>query len=167
MTPQVGDFQLVPIGWPTGPLIELGQYLNGSGFVAFEHARVYIGRGNFVEAEPHGARVASHPLTDGVWSTGIVPLSADQRVAVATAAIRYARQQVPYSGLDYLALALHRLRVPAPGLQPYIASTGHMICSQLVDQCYLDAGVHLFCDGRWPGYVTPADLYGLLKAAKQ
>jgi hypothetical protein len=38
-----------------------------------------------------------------------------------------------------------------------------MICSQLVDQCYQDAGVHLFADGRWPGDVTPADLYRLIR----
>ncbi len=34
-----------------------------------------------------------------------------------------------------------------------------MICSQLVDQSYQDAGVHLFSDGRWSGYVTPGALF--------
>jgi hypothetical protein len=33
-----------------------------------------------------------------------------------------------------------------------------MICSQLVDEAYLRAGVHLFDDGRDPGDVTPGDL---------
>ena len=37
-----------------------------------------------------------------------------------------------------------------------------MICSQLVDYCYLMAGVHLFNDGRWPGYVTPEDLANVI-----
>jgi hypothetical protein len=39
-----------------------------------------------------------------------------------------------------------------------------MICSQLVDFCYAKAGVRLFADNRWEGYVTPADLAGLLHA---
>ncbi len=43
-------------------------------------------------------------------------------------------------------------------LLDYVAGTGHMICSQLVDQSYLDAGVHLAEDGRFPGDVTPGDL---------
>jgi hypothetical protein len=29
---------------------------------------------------------------------------------------------------------------------------------------YQDAGVHLFDDGRWPGYVTPKSLANLLLA---
>ena len=39
-----------------------------------------------------------------------------------------------------------------------------MICSQLVDEAYARAGVQLFDDGRLPGDVTPADLYGLIAA---
>ncbi len=44
----------------------------------------------------------------------------------------------------------------------YVASSKHMICSQLVDFVYMQSGIHLFNDGRWPGYVTPADLASLL-----
>ena len=41
-----------------------------------------------------------------------------------------------------------------------------MICSQLVDQCYLEAGIHLYDDGRDPGDVTPADLAELVSERK-
>ncbi|MFD0528968.1 hypothetical protein ACFQ1I_21760 [Kitasatospora arboriphila] len=86
-----------------------------------------------------------------------------QRAAVVAAARGYIG--VPYSAADYFALGAHRLRLPVgPLIKGYVASSRHMICSQLVDQCYLDAGVHLFSDGRWPGYVTPADLAKLLLA---
>jgi hypothetical protein len=44
----------------------------------------------------------------------------------------------------------------------FIADSGHLICSQLVDLCYLRAGAHLFDDGRLPGDVTPGDLWKLL-----
>jgi len=56
-------------------------------------------------------------------------------------------------------LTLSRNLTGPPGwLLDYVAGTGHIICSQLVDQCYLDAGVHLFDDGRFVGDVTPGDL---------
>jgi uncharacterized protein YycO len=161
LTPQPGDFQLVPTAGIGGKLIELGQWLNGDGICPYEHVRIYVGGNEFVEAEPQAARLARYPLDLGMWSTGIIPLTNAQRSAITAAARGYVG--TPYSGLDYMALVLHRLHIPAPGLQAYISSTGHMICSQLVDQCYLDAGVHLFADGRWPGYVTPADLYNRLR----
>jgi hypothetical protein len=94
------------------------------------------------------------------WSTGILASSPE----AAAAAYRYAcpgpwgPHGVPYSYLDYEALALHTLRMPAPGLRQFIANSHHMICSQLVDQALQDGGVHLFTDGRWPGYVKPSDL---------
>ena len=161
MTPQPGDFQLVPTAGTGGKLIQLGQWLNGEGDCPYQHVRVYVGDGQFVEAEPGGARLASYPLDIGMWSTGKVPLAPGQGEQIAAAAIGY--MGTPYSSLDYVALAAHRLHIPVPGLQGWIASSGHMICSQLVDQCYLDAGVHLFSDGRWPGYVTPASLYNLIR----
>lgn len=147
-----------------GALIHLGQWLNGNGFADYEHAFVLVGDDEVVEAEPGGARLApvstyaGRPLR---WSSGHIQLTSDQRAAIVTAARGYLG--VPYSFLDYAALAAHRFRLPGTAsLKDYIADTRHQICSQLVDQCYQDAGVHLFRDGRWPGYVTPADLNGLL-----
>jgi hypothetical protein len=67
---------------------------------------------------------------------------------------------VGYSFLDYLALAAHRLRIPAPGLKRRIASSKHLICSQLCDAAYADEGCRLF-SGVWPGYVTPLGLWNL------
>lgn len=36
----------------------------------------------------------------------------------------------------------------------------------LVDQIYLDADLHMFNDGRWPGYVSPAALRQVLTGPK-
>jgi uncharacterized protein YycO len=163
---QPGDTVLTQISGAVGKAIEFGQWLNGDGFIVYEHAAMYLGGGMVVEAEPGGARVAQLSEYDGraqFWSTGHIALSTNQRADIVLAAKRYADTRVPYSFLDYDALATHRLHIPVPGLKKYIADTGHMICSQLVDQCYLDAGVHLFSDGRWPGYVTPGDLHKLWK----
>jgi uncharacterized protein YycO len=154
-TPQPGDIGLTSITGPVGKLIRAGQWLNGDGFAPWEHAFIVLPGDQLIEAEPGGAQVA--PLSEYddrevlyVSPAGLTPA---QRKAICDCALKY--KGVPYSFADYAALAAHRLHVPAPGLRSYIQSTGHQICSQLVDRAYLDAGVHLFNDKRWPGYVTP------------
>jgi hypothetical protein len=91
-----------------------------------------------------------------------VELTDEQRAAVAGAARGYVG--VGYSFLDYAAIAAHRFRLPIPWLRKYVASSKHLICSALVDKCLQDAGVQLWDDGRWNGYVTPADLAALIDA---
>jgi hypothetical protein len=113
-----------------------------------------------VEAEPGGAverpwRWEGRPH---LWSTG-TGLSVPD---MAIDAIRY--KGVGYAFEDYVAIAAHRYHLHPidNALKDRIASNGHMICSQLTDQCAQDSGIHLFNDGRWPGYVTPLDLAILL-----
>ena len=159
--PIAGDFGLTQIAGTTGKLIRIGQWLNGDGFANYEHAFIYIGNDQIVEAEPGGARIAklSKYQSDSIhWSTGHFSLTENQRTQIVHAAIGYLG--VPYSFLDYASLAARRLDIPVPGLHSYIKSTKHMICSQLVDQCYQDVGCHIFNDpDRWPGDVTPEALY--------
>jgi cell wall-associated NlpC family hydrolase len=161
-TPQPGDYACVSMGGEGGRLVALGEKLAGDAFTQYQHAFIYLGSGQIMQAEPNGAVQA--PLGGYghiLWSTGRIPLTPGERGRIVAAAARY--DGTPYSWLDYAAIALHSLHLPAPGLKRYIQSTRHMICSQLVDQCYQDAGVHLFRDGRWPGYVTPADLAARLE----
>lgn len=182
---QPGDFCCVPVSGEAGELIRLGEQLNGTGFTQYQHAEIYAGSlipeaaGTFemlirrsgapygwtFSAYPGGARLKPLPcppeeLPGALWSSGAFELTGTQRRKIITAALKY--EGIPYSWLDYVALAAHRLRIPVPGLRKYIAATGHQICSQITDNCYLDAGIHLFNDGRWPGYVTPADLARLI-----
>jgi len=166
-TVKTGDFGLVTISGRGGKLIRLGQWLNGDGYADYEHAFVYIGNGEIVEAEPRGAtRTNFHYNPSAVlWSSGHFSLNEPDRAAIRSAAIGYVG--TPYSAADYFAIAAHTLHLPhGPALKSYVASSKRMICSQLVDQCYQDAGVHLFNDGRWPGYVTPGDLYMLLQGRR-
>lgn len=165
--PLPGDFEVVPIGGTGGRLIHLGQILNGSGFSDYEHARLYLGGNKVVEAEPGGARIVDWTPSDGgLWSTGLIVPDDACRMRI----VRFGEQcdGVGYSGLDYFALAAHRFRLhPVDNiLKARVASSNHLICSQLVDYCYMMAGYHLFDDGRWEGYVTPADLAGLLLSKK-
>src|SRR5260221_5469305 len=160
--PSPGDFAVVSAGGTAGKLVAWGERLNGSAFSQYQHAFIYVGLGKVIQAEPTGACI--RPLTGHtreLWSTGIITLTGTQRAAIVNTAHRYAAAKTDYSFLDYLALAAHRFRIPVPGLRWLIRRTRHMICSQLVDRCYADAGIHLFADV-WEGYVTPADLAQLL-----
>lgn len=177
--PLPGDFFLVPMAGRIGFLIRVGQWLNGDGWRKVQHAGIYIGCNETIEAMPGGAirgDIRRYRPEDIVWSSGtrysymadgsigrgmVDELSKVEQGTIALTAIKY--EGTPYSFLDYLGLALARFRLRPRWLKAYIASTGHMICSQLVDQCYLEAGVHLFKDGRLPGDVTPADLYNVLQ----
>ena len=159
--PDVGDFAVCSSGGDAGKAIAFGEWLCGDQFTQYQHAFIYAGDGTIIEAAPDGCveRARTGHAVE-LWSTGIIELTdAERRTIVA-----YARTYIGagYSWADYAAIAAHRLHIPFPHLKAYIASTGHQICSQLVDQSYMDAGVHLFRDGRWPGMVTPADLAGLL-----
>jgi uncharacterized protein YycO len=156
--PPVGLIGLTPISGSVGKLIEVGQWLNGDGFQQWEHAFISIGNGLIVEAEPGGARVAhATEYSDVYWCNALYKLlDTPARVAaVEDAAKSYVG--VPYSFLDYFALAGKRLHLPHVLLQNYVASTGHMICSQLVARAYWDAKASIYTT--WTGYVTPADLY--------
>jgi hypothetical protein len=163
--PLPGDFGLVSITGTVGRLIRVGQYLNGDGFRDFEHAFVVLNNGGLLEAEPGGARLRDLSEYDGTNVTySDWPLTDQQRDRIVDAALSLVG--TPYSVLDYLSLTLVRLHLRPGWVARYVANTGHMICSQLTDECYARAGVHLFADGRIPGDVTPGDLATVLHAPK-
>lgn len=162
---QPADFAVAHLKGMVGRGITYAQRLSGSpGYASvMDHAFIATGRGTVIEAMPGGAiesplsKYADYEL---VWSTDLFPLSGEQRTIIVAKAYRLLK--TPYSDLDYLALAAHRFHIPAPGLRGFIADQGHMICSQLVDACYQAGDFQLFSDGRWNGYVAPADLDILL-----
>lgn len=160
--PKTGDFGVTPLSGPAGPLIRLGQWLNGDGFVDFEHAFVYVGGPDqlIVEAEPGGAVMRPLHYSTGRTAWYAAPPGVGEPIAQAAKS----KIGVPYSALDYYALAAVRVRAwPLDKfLRNRVTASNNMICSQLVDWAYLTAGVHLFQDGRTPGDVTPADLYELI-----
>lgn len=164
VTPIPGDFFLAPITGDIGRMVQFGQFLNGEGFLMYQHAGILLQSGKTIEAMPGGAiigEISRYRPEELRWSSQLIEPSIDQRVLIC----EYGRacRGVPYSFADYGALALHRFNINTPGLRHYIETSGHMICSQLVDYIYGKAGVQLFNDGRWPGYVTPASLNNLLE----
>ncbi|MFJ1700424.1 hypothetical protein ACIOHC_36135 [Streptomyces sp. NPDC088252] len=165
--PRPGDFGLTQIDGTVGRLVKIGQWLNGDGFHEWQHVFVYIGDDRLIEAAPGGARVAplSRYMTEDTlaWSSDALSLTDEQRQSIVFAAIHYLG--TPYSAATYFSLATARLGIRPRWLKRLVSDTGAMICSQYVDQCYQDAGVHLFTDGRIPGDVTPGDLARRIGAA--
>ena len=169
--PQPGDIGVTQITGDVGALIRLGQWLNGDGFADFEHAFVVSevvpdssGRAPIVlivEAEPGGAREVSLGEYD---ARTIAWLRCPEQYRHDVAAAALALRDTPYSFLDYLAIAAHRLRLPIPWLRSYVRSSKHLICSQLADRAAGNGGWHLFVDQRWDGYVTPEDIWHLIQA---
>jgi uncharacterized protein YycO len=159
--PRIGTIGLTQISGDVGRLIRIGQWLNGDGFADFQHAFVYIGNGQLVEAEPGGARimdVGEYDHSTVYWCSNLTTGISDADLQ-AVADIAKGFEHTPYSALDYFALAAKRLHIPAPQLNAYIKSTGHMICSQLAAAAY-DQGKHPLYD-HWTGWVTPLDIYNL------
>lgn len=160
--PRVGDIGITKITGAGGAAIRFGQWLNGDGFADREHAFVVTENDPagdtgpwIVEAMPGGAQHVVNWHPDVKWL--VCPNT--RRQAVANAAL--ACVGTGYSWADYGMIALHRFHIPTPHLKAFIASSGHMICSQLADHAAMAGGWHLFDDGRWEGDVTPGDLYKL------
>ena len=134
-----------------------------------------------VEARPGGAAFApwdkygdamtwanSFDTTYGVNLMPHAPLHPEVRQAIANFGIDCALKRVGYGYADFLAIALAQKRfhnlVPYDNPPWWVRELGRpdrLICSQLVDWCYQQAGVELFDDNRFPGLVSPADLYML------
>jgi hypothetical protein len=175
VTPEPGDFFVTSTGGLGGLTIGVMESAVMDdwkpGPTKWRHAGIYLDGGMVLQAEPHGAQIVSRrPNPADVWSTGVLPLTGPQRALVPSLAESY--RGIGYSWLDYAALAAHHGHVPdLPAwpqdghlvtLQTFIKSTGHMMCSFLVDNFRLRLGNHLFSDGRWEGYVMPWDLGNLL-----
>jgi hypothetical protein len=189
---EIADYACVPAFGDIGKMIEIGQWANGDGFAPYEHVLGYAGYflrtpepgprigqpmpitgsgpGHYViEAMPRGARLRKLEMRPedypgALWSTGKLGLTEQQRTAIFNAA--WTLLGTPYSGLDYQALAAHRLKLHPLDylLKARVASSGHLICSQYWDLAYSRGGYHLFTDNRWPGYVTPLSMAHRLNA---
>jgi cell wall-associated NlpC family hydrolase len=162
-----GDFAVVHSRAFVGQAIARMQAWSGATDPAdtgWVHAIMGVEGGMIVEAEPGGAvkRPMHYDDADVYWSSGRLGDLDGLRSAITINAL--AAIGTPYSFADYAALAAHQWHWPLPGLHRFVASSGHMICSQLVDWCYAQAGYHLFADGRWPGYVRPVDLAEKIRA---
>jgi cell wall-associated NlpC family hydrolase len=156
MSPQPGDYFTVRTGGWVAHVIRMATESSHA-----NHAGIFLGDGEVIEAEPHGAKIgpASRYLTRAHWSTA--PLTDEQRAAIVREARKLEGAKYGYVDIAVLGL-VHVFGWKCPAwVRRYLQRSDRLICSQLVDLAYCRAGVHLFDDGRVPAEVTPGDLYDL------
>lgn len=152
-----GQYGVVRTHTPIGWLIRLATRSQVS------HAYIYITEDLIVEATWAGAVITHASKFEKATSLHPVsrfPLTPAEQDAVTTAA--RALVGTPYGFLDILALGLVSLGVQWKWARRVTAREKGLICSQLVDRAYRNAGIHLYTDGRPDGSVTPGDLLLLL-----
>lgn len=156
---KAGDIGLTTIGGFLGWWVSLGQHLTGDSS-RYTHAYIVLDDNTVIAGQPGGARIDKLDIYKNKAIYIQKDLTDQQRKDV----VKHARGLlgVGYSFLDYLALALQHWGFNPRWLRKYIKSTGHMICSQLVDEVYKRAGIQLFNDGRESQDVTPGDLLYVL-----
>lgn len=130
------------------------------------HAFILTEPGRVMEADPGGAHEVDLSNYDGLyqcWSD--MDLSPLVRAKIVDAARSH--EGAEYSWVDDACIGLTRLfgvHVP-PWVRKRLADPKRLMCSQLVDIAYTEAGVPLFADGRLPGDVAPSDLLLLIEGA--
>jgi hypothetical protein len=165
-TPMPGDFLLTDIdGW-VGKGVAVGQFILGDSS-PFEHAALVISPTEVVEAMPGGAIISPISKYLGPERTHRAlfvrpPLQPWQQVLAGNEGRQL--EGTPYSFLDYLSIALAHLRIRPQFIVDRVATSKHLICSQLVDYVLRQVDFQLFDDGRFHGDVTPGDLYILTHA---
>lgn len=126
-----------------------------------------FGRLWMVEAQPGGARlspISSYP--DAVYSQ---PLRPDVAMRVASEAVKLLGRQYNWLDIVCIALAQRRLGRVMRSWNPVarrVSNMDRLICSELVDLAYHNAGIELWDDGRLPGLVSPGDLGDLILSAR-
>lgn len=117
-----------------------------------------------VQALSHGVVPRPLPLRVATGDAVVIvhpTITHQQRLLAAGTAELLVHRRVGYDYSDLLAAGLLQYGVSLPSIRRKVADPDRMICSQAVDWCYGQAGVHLFDDGRTPQAVTPGDLLWL------
>lgn len=128
------------------------------------HAAVYIGGGQIVEAQAKGAVISpvkNYP--NAIWSDFTFQPGVESRLYQATMDV----VGTPYNFLDIAAQALVRIfhwKAPKWALRR-VSRPDRLQCAQLVDVVYQRAGITLFPDGRPNGLVSPEDLRQVILSA--
>jgi hypothetical protein len=169
---------MISIRQPEGLCIKSGVYgvERGGGFIMavirlglrsrYGHAWVFVGH-KVVAAQPGGVRFDDLPAPEEMaladelldYLEGLRPGIGQQ---IANQAIWLGDGHGKYGFLDIAALGLRQFGINLGFINRRITRSDRMICSQLVDEVYKRAGVHLFTDGRLSQDVTPGDLADLI-----
>lgn len=150
-TPRPGDFGVVKTDGFIGLLIRVGTTSR------WNHAFIYIGEGNIVEANPTGVEIS--PVTKYPHIAWNHHEEIDDQSRGKIVQLAKAEVGKPYAFIDIAALALRILGlrfVSDNWLWRKLASKRSWFCSELVSGCYRKAGITLV--NKKDDLVTPGDL---------
>jgi len=150
-TPAPGDYGVVHTNGFFGKLIRLGTLSR------WNHAFVYIGNGQIVEANPSGVAISpvdKYPAYYVAWNQH-EKLNEEQRMQIVAHAKSMVGVSYGFVDIANLAFRILGLKVIANTKIFKTASKRYgVICSELVAECYGAAGI----DFGSPISVTPGDL---------
>jgi cell wall-associated NlpC family hydrolase len=153
--PRIGDFGVVKTGGVAGKLIRIGTSSR------WNHTFIYIGDGKIVEAKPTGVVISlasQYPLIG--WNQHQI-LTDIQRQTIKAKAMDAVGK--PYSFLTILNVILRILGLKILAntyvMRKLALKTGY-ICSELVEECYREAGVPIV--NKEDFQTTPGDIAEVL-----
>jgi len=155
--PNIGDYFVVRTTGIPARLIQIGTMSR------WNHAGIYIGNGQIVEARPTGVSISplsKYTYDEIIWNTGFdTSLTAEERMNISL----FARQFVGdvYGIWSIMALGLKCLGLSILPLNWLAEREKRVICSQLVAWVYSHAGIKL--TKKPHALVTPKDLAKRLK----
>jgi uncharacterized protein YycO len=147
--PRIGDYGVVKTSGFFGKLIRLGTVSR------WNHAFIYIGDGKIVEANPTGVTispVANYPKV--AWNLH-EELSDDSRAKIVAHANSTVGRPYNFGIIAMLALRALGVKIFPMKFINYLAKHDGYICSELVAECYTEAGVPI-C--KTPDLCNPGDL---------
>ena len=147
--PIPGQYGVVATPGFFGFLIRLGT------FSRWNHAFIYIGKGQIVEANPKGVQVMPVSEYPNIAWNQHEPLTATQRLAIVDTATSFIGK--PYDFTDIFILTFRCLGLKLPRFFfGNVSKHKGLICSELVAKAYKSAGIELVAKA--DNLVTPSDL---------
>jgi len=147
----------VQITGPGGWAIRVAQAITGD-WSRYTHAGIVLDDATVIGAQPGGAAIIGLDQIMDRRPLAFSKMDLTEQTRAALVATARSLEGTPYSFLDYAALGLLAIGLKPRWIRARVRTSGHLICSQLVDLVYTRAGVHIFDDGRDSGDVTPGDL---------
>lgn len=128
----------------------------------YGHAGIYLGNGEVAEAMmPDGIEINPLKKYHGrEFTYSQMSLTDSQREGIVQTARELAG--TPYSYFGYLYIGLTYFQHCPKWVERRVSSSQKFLCSQFVDYCYMQNGVHLFDDGRLYLNIRPGDLARLI-----
>lgn len=154
--PKLGSYGIVSTHGLIGFLIQLGT------FSKMNHAFIYVGNGQIIEATPRkGVKISPVTNYQNIAWNHQEALTDPQREDIVRTALAHLGD--PYFFRTFVVIGLRILRIPTPKwLTGDLSKSKGVICSELVAKCYRANGLNIV-KGKPDYFVTPSDLtYRLL-----